>query len=116
MTELGAALLVFFALAITHRVGDHITIDFLVEKFSTKAQNIVKGIIDLVIAVVLILMSLQIFDNGLRMMERNSQTTDLAIPVYPFVFVITITLFVFALTAILKAIHYFGSAVSKNES
>lgn len=116
MTELGAALLVFFALAITHRVGDHITIDFVVDKFSEKAKNIVNGIIEIVIAIILVIMSTQLFDNGLRMMERNSQTTDLAIPVYPFIFIITITLIVFALTAIFKAIHYFGSVVGNNES
>lgn len=116
LTELGAALLVFFALAITHRVGDHITIDFVVERFSEKAQNIIKGIIDIVIAIILVVMSVQIFDNGLRMMDRSSTTTDLSIPVYPFLFIITFTLIIFALTAIFKAIHYFGSVVNKNES
>lgn len=116
LTELGAALLVFFALAITHRVGDHITIDFVLERFSEKAQNIIKGIVDIVIAIILVVMSVQIFDNGLRMMDRSSTTTDLAIPVYPFLFIITFTLIIFALTAIFKAIHYFGSVVNKNES
>ena len=45
MTELGAALLVFFALAITHRKDDHITIDFFVERFSVKVRNIINGIV-----------------------------------------------------------------------
>src|SRR5690606_30654588 len=52
MTELGAALLVFFALAITHRKDDHITIDFFVERFSEKVRNIINGIVEIVIAVI----------------------------------------------------------------
>ena len=113
LTELGAALLVFFALAITHRKGEHITIDFIVDKFSVKAKNMLLGIVEIVIAVILFIMSNHLFDNGLRMMERKSTTTDLAISVHPFLFIITFTLIIFALTAIFKAIHYFGLAVNK---
>ena len=113
MTELGAALLVFFALAITHRKDDHITIDFFVERFSEKVRNIIKGIVEIVIAVILFIMSKNIFDNALRMMERKTTTTDLALSLYPFLFLITFTLIIFALTAIFKAINYFGLAVNK---
>lgn len=113
LTELGAALLVFFALAITHRKGEHITIDFIVDKFPAKAKNMLLGIVEIVIAVILFIMSNHLFDNGLRMMERKSTTTDLAISVHPFLFIITFTLIIFALTAIFKAIHYFGLAVNK---
>lgn len=113
LTELGAALLVFFALAITHRKGEHITIDFIVDKFSAKAKNMLLGIVEIVIAVILFIMSNHLFDNGLRMMERKSTTTDLAISVHLFLFIITFTLIIFALTAIFKAIHYFGLAVNK---
>ncbi|MEI3612154.1 TRAP transporter small permease [Pseudogracilibacillus sp. SO30301A] len=113
LTELGAALLVFFALAITHRKGEHITIDFIVDKFSAKAKNMLLGVVEIVIAVILFIMSKHLFDNGLRMMERKSTTTDLAISVHPFLFIITFTLIIFALTAIFKAIHYFGLAVNK---
>lgn len=113
MTELGAALLVFFALAITHRKDDHITIDFFVERFSEKVRNIINGIVEIVIAVILFIMSKNIFDNALRMMERKTTTTDLALSLYPFLFLITFTLIIFALTAIFKAINYFGLAVNK---
>lgn len=113
MTELGAALLVFFALAITHRRGEHITIDFIVEKFSYKAKNLVNGIIEIIIAVILFFMSKHIFENGLRMMERKSTTTDLALSVHPFLFIITFTLIIFALTALFKAITYFSLVVNE---
>src|SRR5690625_2448468 len=113
MTELGAALLVFFALAITHRRGEHITIDFVVDKFYKKSRNIINGIVEVVTTVILLFMSKHLFDNGLRMMERKSTTTDLAISVHPFLFIITFTLVIFALTAIVKAISYFRLAVDK---
>lgn len=113
MTELGAALLVFFALAITHRRGEHITIDFIVEKFSHKAKNLVNGIIEIIIAVILFFMSKHIFENGFRMMERKSTTTDLALSVHPFLFIITFTLIIFALTALFKAITYFSLVVNE---
>lgn len=113
LTEIGAALLVFFALAMTHQHGEHVTIDFIVERFSKKAQNILNGVIEIIIAVILVFMSWHVFENGLRMMERNATTTDLGLSVHPVLFIITFTLIIFALTAIFKAITYFGVAVNR---
>src|SRR5690606_18304213 len=100
LTELSSALLVFFALAITHRVGDHITIDFLSDRFTERNRNRIFGVIEIMIAVVLFSRAKHILDNGIRMMERNATTTDLALPVHPFIFIITFTILVFMLTAI----------------
>lgn len=113
LTELGSALLVFFALAITHLREDHITIDFLLDRFSEKSRNLVNGLIECLIAVVLFFMSVEIYDNATRAMERHSTTTDLAIPIHPFQFLIAFTLLVFMLTAMLKAMNYFRLAVHK---
>jgi TRAP-type transport system small permease protein len=112
LTELSSALLVFFALAITHRLGDHITIDFLTDRFTERNRNRIFGVIEIIIAVVLFSMARHMFDNGLRMMERNATTTDLALPVHPFIFIIAFTIIVFMLTAIFKAIAYFRLAVN----
>lgn len=113
MTELSSAMLVFLALAITHQKGNHITIDFLVDRFSKKVQNLLLGVVEMVIALVVLLMAMHIFENGLRMMERNSATTDLGLPVYPFLFIIAFTLTMFMLLAFFKAIAYFRMAVMK---
>ncbi|WP_096274202.1 TRAP transporter small permease [Paucisalibacillus globulus] len=112
LTELSSALLVFFALAITHRVGDHITVDFLTDRFTERNRNRIFGVIEIMIAVVLFSMAKHILDNGIRMMERNATTTDLALPVHPFIFIIAFTILVFMLTAIFKAIAYFRLAVN----
>lgn len=113
LTEIGAALLVFFALAMTHRQGEHVTIDFIVERFSEKTQRILNGVIEMIIAVILVFMAWHVFDNGLRMMERSAATTDIGLPVYPVLFIITFTLIIFALTAIFKAITYFRVVVNR---
>jgi TRAP-type transport system small permease protein len=113
LTELNSALLVFFALAMTHKVGEHIKIDFLTDRLKEGTRNRLFGIIEIVISVVLFLMAWQIFDNGLRMMVRNSATTDLGLPVHPFIFIIAFTIIIFMLTAFFKAIAYFRLAVSK---
>lgn len=114
MTELSSALLVFFALAITHRVGDHISIDFLVDRFSEKIRNMVLGAVEIIISIILFFIATNIFDNGLRMMERHSTTTDLAIPLYPFLFLIALTVLVFMFTAIFKAIAYIRLVVKRS--
>lgn len=113
MTELGSALLVFFALAMTHRHGEHITIDFIVERLPERVRNILNGVVEILIAFVMFFMSGRIFENGLRMVERTTTTTDLALPIYPFLFIITFTLIIFALTAIYKSITYFRLAVKR---
>lgn len=113
MTELGSALLVFFALAMTHRHGEHITIDFIVERLPERVRNILNGVVEILIAFVMFFMSGRIFENGLRMVERTTTTTDLALPIYPFLFIITFTLIIFALTAIYKSITYFRLAVNR---
>ncbi|MFC5629649.1 TRAP transporter small permease [Aliibacillus thermotolerans] len=114
LTELGSALLVFFALAMTHRKDEHIGIDFLVDRFPLPLRHFMIGVVEIIIAIVLFLMARHVFDNGLRMMERNATTTDLALPMYPFLFVVMFTLAIFALTAIFKAIYRFRRAVRKS--
>lgn len=113
LTEIGTGLIVFFALAITHRKGDHITIDFLVERFSEKVQHWISVIIEICIAVLLVFMANHVFSNGMRLMERNATTTDLGISVYPFLIIAAITLIIFALTALFKAIYHVRQAVTK---
>ncbi|MFS0574711.1 TRAP transporter small permease [Sporosarcina sp. 179-K 3D1 HS] len=114
MTELSSALLVFFALAMTHRHKEHISIDFAVAKLPEKAKKILDGIIELVIFATLLFMSNQMFANAGRIMERKMTTSDLGWPVYPFFYIATFGLCVFALVALASAIKYFASAVKKS--
>src|SRR5690625_7963144 len=78
MTELSAALLVFFALAITHRHGDPITIDFVVDRFSGKVRNMLNGVIEFVIAIVLFFMASHVFDSDMLLIDRIRTSTVVA--------------------------------------
>ncbi|MBF4501217.1 TRAP transporter small permease [Savagea sp. SN6] len=116
VTELSSALLVFFALAVTHKVNDHITIDFVMTKFSERVQQIVYGFVELVITIVLFFMAKQVYGNGVRMMNSGVTTTDLGIPIYPALFIITFAIIVFAFVSIMKMLKHWGLAVERHES
>ncbi|MCG7335786.1 TRAP transporter small permease [Sporosarcina sp. ACRSM] len=114
MTELSSALLVFFALAMTHRYKEHISIDFAVAKLPAKAKHLLDGIIELVIFITVVIMANQVLANAIRIMERKTTTSDLGWPIYPFYYVATFGLAIFALVALASAIQYFALAVKKS--
>lgn len=113
-TELTSALLVFFALAMTHQYKEHISIDFAVAKLPTKVRNVLEGIIELVIFATLVFMANHMFANAIRIMERGATTSDLGWPLSPFIFIATFGLCIFALVALASAIKYFALAVKKS--
>lgn len=114
LTELSSALLVFFALSITHRKNEHITIDFLFERFPETLRNWLISIIEFCIAILLLFMASHVFLNGLRLMSRNTTTTDLSLPLYPFLFIAVVTIVIFAITAIFKGINHIRQAVNQS--
>lgn len=116
LTELGSALLVFLALAVTHRAGDHISIDFVATKLPIRMQQWLYAFVELVSMVVLFVIARELFKNGVRMMERGVTTTDLSIPTYPVLYVMTFATVIFALVALMKSIHHVMKAVKAYES
>ncbi|WP_018924326.1 TRAP transporter small permease [Salsuginibacillus kocurii] len=104
LTELGSALIVFFALAMTQYYREHISIGFIVDKFPALPRKIVEALVDLVVAVVVLFMSIQLFQHGLRLMERGVTTSDLGLSVYPVIFIVAIISFVFSLTAFMQMV------------
>lgn len=114
MTELASAMLVFFALAMTHQYKEHISIDFAVEKLPVRAKNILNGLVEFVIFLVVIIMAKQVMSNASRVMDRNITTTDLGLQIYPFLYIATFGLGIFALVALFSAIKYWALAVKKS--
>lgn len=114
MTELSSALLVFFALAMTHRHQEHVSIDFVADKLGARARNILDGCVEFVIFLVLVLMANQVFENAGRIMERKTTTSDLGMAIYPFLYIATFGLAVFALVALVGAIKYWALAVKNS--
>lgn len=113
MTELGAAMLVFFALAVTHQHKEHISIDFAVEKLPARVKSILNGFIELIIFVLLMLMANQVLNNATRTMARKTTTTDLGLLIYPFLYIAAFGIVIFALAALASAIKYWAMAVNK---
>lgn len=115
-TQSGLSMVIFLGLAYTHQVREHISIDFLVEKFPEKIQNILNSIINIFIAGIIILLAFQLWENSQRLFHSNTVTGDLNLPIYIFAIMATIGTTVFALTAVMNAIVYAKKVVSKNES
>ncbi|PSL48479.1 TRAP-type C4-dicarboxylate transport system permease small subunit [Salsuginibacillus halophilus] len=116
LTEQSSALLVFFALAVTHQYKEHIAIGFLVDKLSVKLRHSIEGIIEVVIFIVVLVMSWAVLQEAFRMMNRGVTTSDLSLVVYPFIIVASAGLLIFALTAFTNSLKHFVKVVSTHES
>lgn len=107
VTELGLSMIIFLSIGYTHLKEEHVSIDFVVAKFPVSVQWIIEGIINLVVAAVMILMSVSLFWYAERYFTSGTVTGDLGLPVYIFAGVAGIGAIVFALTGLLLAIKYF---------
>ncbi|MGJ9385274.1 hypothetical protein [Salipaludibacillus sp. CF4.18] len=56
-------------------------------------------------------MSLTIFIEAMRLMGRNLTTSDLSLPVYPFIIIASVGSFAFALVALTNGLKHFVKAV-----
>lgn len=116
LTGYGLSFLIFLSLAVTHLHKEHVTIDFIVEKFPLKVQWIFESIINLVITMLMLAMSASIFWYAIRLHNSNTITGDLGIPISIFAFISTLGGLVFALTALLFFIKSFQKVVKKDDS
>ncbi|MYL42607.1 TRAP transporter small permease [Virgibacillus salexigens] len=114
-TELGLSVVIFLSLAYTHVKEEHITIDFVVERFSQRIQWIVESIIHLLIAVLMVLVSWSTCHYAIRLFHANTVTGDLSIPLYPIAILAVIGSILFAFIAILHSIYYLQKVVHQNE-
>lgn len=115
-TELGLSMVVFLSLAYTHLHKVHVTIDFVVERFSEKIQCIFEGVINVVIAAVLCIVAWSLWSNAGRLLRSNTVTADLYLPVYIFVIIAAIGTVIFALSAVKHAITYTKKFLQSNKS
>lgn len=106
VTELGLSMVIFLSIGYTHLKEEHISIEFLVDRFPEKVQAIVDGIINLIIAVLMILLALSLFWYAQRLFVSGTVTGDLGLPIYVFAAVSGIGAVVFALTALLLTVKY----------
>ncbi|GIP62386.1 TRAP transporter small permease [Virgibacillus pantothenticus] len=115
-TELGLSMVIFLSIAYTHVKEEHITIDFFVERFSTRTQFILDGFIHLIIAVLLVLVAWSTGRYAVRLYHANTVTGDLAISLYPIAWLAVMGLSLFAWAALLHAIRYMQKGANTNDS
>ena len=115
-TQSGLSMVIFLGLAYTHQVKEHISIDFLIDKLPQTSQNIINTAINILIAGLMSLLALQLWENSQRLYNSNTVTGDLNLPIYIFAILAAIGTAVFALTAAMNAIIYAKKVVKKNES
>lgn len=113
LTELGLSVVIFLSIGYTQLKEEHISIEFLVERFPKKAQWIIEGIINLIIMMLMALMAISLFWYAERLLTSGTVTGDLGLPIYLFAAVSGIGAIVFVLTSLLLAVKYFAKVGEK---
>ena len=103
LTEIFGAVLLATGAAYCALDDDHISVDILVNKLSSKKRAIVEGIVSFISFIFLAALAGQIFMNATRMLETGAKTSHLGIPNYPLGFLIT---FGFLMLAAVVFLHF----------
>src|SRR5690625_581781 len=91
IVKLGMVALIMFGIAHSQAEDSHISIGLFVDKFNRKTQQIIDIIAYLSTCLVCFIISFVSFNIAINNMMNFSKTTDLlAIPLYPFRFIISI--------------------------
>ncbi|WP_121640061.1 TRAP transporter small permease [Virgibacillus sp. Bac330] len=115
-TELGLSMVIFLSIAYTHVKEEHISIDFVFERFPKRMQLVLHAIIHFLTFILMVLIGWSTSKYAIRLYNANTTTGDLTIPLYPIAWVAVIGLSLFALSALLHAIRYMHKGVFINDS
>lgn len=77
-------ILIFWGIAATSYRGDHITVDLVWAAASPRWQRVIDVFATLVLLLVVIVMTVMLFDKVRQTYEQNVLTYDLGMPVWPF--------------------------------
>ncbi len=97
LTEIMLTTIVFCSLASCQFGKGHISLDIMVNHFSHKKQKIMQILNYIVTLIVLILIALMSFQNGMMVKESKDVTMILGFPIYPFVLLVSLGAFSMAL-------------------
>ncbi|SDI71981.1 TRAP transporter small permease [Natribacillus halophilus] len=114
LVEMGTALMIFFALAMTHHYREHIAIGFLVDRLSHRVRNFIEGSVEAVVFIVVIVMGYQLWEHAMRIMNRSIITTDLGLPLYPFIIIVAGATFIFAAKVLFNGLSHFREVAQKS--
>jgi TRAP-type transport system small permease protein len=104
LTELMMIIIVFSSLAECQVHDGHIKVDLVLKRFSPRVQSIFDVFTQFICFALFSMMSWAIWRNANRMKEWGEVTIDLALPVYPFVYVAVIGCALLAFVLLIKAL------------
>ena len=90
ITEFMMVCVVFFSLSFAQKLKGHVAVNILVDCLGNKPRHIFDGFNFLVSMILLILIAVMSFSQGIELLHSNRVSGNLNIPVYPFFFVLTI--------------------------
>lgn len=105
LTEIFLATLVFLALPLTTRRGEHVEVDLLDMVAGGRITRAVRPVTGLLMALVLAVFSWRLFVHGLRLAEDGTVTNSLSLPLSPVAFLAAVTCAISALSATVQALR-----------
>lgn len=104
ITSLALVVVVYLALAHSEDMGDHITIDLIYERVGKRAKFFLDIVSDLLTIVIMALISLQLYQFGLRNLATGAETPVRDWPFWPFVFVASFGAALYALSTVMRVV------------
>ena len=112
LTELGMILLIFFGIAYTQTQKGHVRVDMFIGFLPKKARSIVDGIVTLITAAVVGLMTYAAFIQAGVYASSGTTSSVLHITYAPFGYVMAVGFFLYAIVLIVDAIDLFIKGVT----
>lgn len=97
----------YFGLAYSTYVRAHIRVDILINVFPKFVKEFILGVMELLVAAFAVLMCVQVYRQGVKMLGKGSTTDILKIRYFPFYFITSAGSLVLTLEFILDAVRYF---------
>ena len=106
-----AVLVLACAMPYTHKDGGHVGVDLLVQHTGARTQGVIDSITSLVGLTLFALVSWQMWLYARELGLKGEVSMTIQIPVYPFIYAVSICFAVFALTILVDLINHVGKAV-----
>jgi TRAP-type C4-dicarboxylate transport system permease small subunit len=106
-----AVLVLACAMPYTHKEGGHVGVNLLVQHLGARAQSLVDSITSLVALILFGIVSWQMWLYARELALKGEVSMTIQIPVYPFIYAVSICFAIFGLTILVDLINHLGKAV-----
>ncbi len=107
------AVIVCFAIAYTLVQDAHIAIDFVVEKFDTKAQKIIDAVTNILVLAFTALLTYNMFDYATQLLKSNAVTPTTQFPIYIVVYLVALCFVMLCFVMLTKIKQHIRGAAAK---